>query len=105
MTTSEEKIYVNQTCEFRLDCNPDDNPDIDISNASVLKILVLKPSGEDVEWTATRYGTTNKITYTTSITDLDEPGTYKMQAWVEWANPVVHVPGETCTKKVYAMFK
>lgn len=106
MTTLEEdKIYVNQTCEFRLDCNPNDDPTIDISSASVLKILVLKPSGEEVEWTATRYGSTNKITYTTSLTDLDEAGKYKMQAWVEWADPVVNIPGETCFKKVYARFK
>lgn len=55
-----------------------------LENASLIEFLVTKPSGEVAKWTATRVGTTQDITYTTAAGDLDELGTYKIQAHVEW---------------------
>jgi len=102
------KVYVGDVgTEIRLDCNPDDLAEIDIATANTLKILVLKPSGAEDEWTAARYGSTDQITYTTVATDLDEAGNYKLQAYVEWTSPSpvsIHL-GETVRLKVYEEFK
>ena len=59
-----------------LDCESD------VSLSSVRKILVRKPSGIKVEWSATLDGT-NYIQYTTLAGDLDEVGRWKLQAYVE----------------------
>lgn len=100
------KVYVGDIgTEIRLDTNPDDLAEIDISTANILKILVLKPSGAEEEWTATRYSTTNQITYTTIEGDLDESGSYRLQAYVAWDSPASEHLGETVKLKVYAEWK
>ena len=76
-------IYQNDITEIRL------NTGIDLDGATVLKMKVLKPSGTEVEWTATRYVDddgveTSYITYTTLSTDLNELGTYVVHSYIEW---------------------
>jgi hypothetical protein len=99
------KVYVGDVgTKIRLDCNPDDLDEIDIASASTLKILVLKPSGTEVEWTASRYGSTNQITYTSVDDDFDEAGTYKLQAYVQWSSTSIHL-GETAKLRIYNKYK
>jgi hypothetical protein len=54
----------------------------DISTATVLKLKVLKPSGEADTWDGTLVGTTI-IKYIVQTGDFDESGTYQLQAYVE----------------------
>jgi len=56
----------------------------DLDGSTVLKIVGVKPGGTAIDWTASRYGTTNYITYTTGASDLDEVGTYLIRTYVEW---------------------
>jgi hypothetical protein len=56
-----------------------------LSTANIIEFIVVKPSGEIVNWTATQSGTTQDITYTTILDeDLDEIGVYVMQSHVVW---------------------
>ena len=76
-------IYQYDRTEIRL------NTGIGLDEATLLKMLVLKPSGTEVEWTSTRYvdddgNATSYITYTTSVTDLDELGTYILHSYIEF---------------------
>lgn len=54
---------------------------IDLSTASVTKILYRKPSGVKGEFTATVFETT-KLRYQFTNTDLDLPGQWSFQAYV-----------------------
>ena len=85
----------------------------DLENATVIQFLVTKPSGAVAVWTAAQVDTTDPkyaeagltvtdqdITYTTDTTDLDEVGTYKLQANVEWSTGELH--GEIKKFKVKA---
>lgn len=59
---------------------------VDISGATVKKIIFEKPSGESVSKNADFYtdGTDGKIEWTTTlITDLNEVGVWKRQGYVE----------------------
>ena len=117
--TIEEKVYVDQYgTEIRLDCDPpaDDGKwyesdgetertELDISGCSAYKILVKKPGGTEVTWTAARYLSTRFISYTIQAGDFDEIGKYRMQALLEWASPAASIPGETVTLKVYDRYK
>ena len=78
--------------EIRLDTG------VSLINATLINIRVVKPSGSAVTWVATRYGTTNEITYTASSTDLDEIGDYVLRAYIEW-NTSKHL-GEAATIQV-----
>ena len=63
--------------EFILDCG------VDISTATVRKIIVRKPvTGERVEWIASAEGT-NSIKYTTVDGDISSAGIMTLQAYVE----------------------
>ena len=53
-----------------------------VSSATARKIYALKPNGTKVTWTATADGTT-AIKYVTQINDLDIPGVWQLQAYVE----------------------
>ena len=68
-----------------------------LDSATLIEIIVTKPSGDIAKWTAEQVDPTDAIwtelgltvtdqdiTYTTDSDDLDETGTYKMQAHVEW---------------------
>ena len=70
-------VFVGDTgTKITMDCEDD------VSPSSVRKILVRKPSGLKIEWSATLEGT-NFIQYTTLAGDLDEVGRWLLQAYVE----------------------
>ncbi len=54
---------------------------IDITTASTKQILYQKPNGVKGAWTATADGTS--LTYNLSNTDIDVPGVWKFQTYVE----------------------
>jgi len=61
---------------------------IDLTSAASYQIRVLKPeSGNEVAWQPTLNGT-QYLVYVTDEGDLDEIGTYAVQAYAEWGNPV-----------------
>lgn len=62
-----------------LDCG------VDVSSATVRKIRYKKPSGSTGEWDAELEDQT-KIYYVTQEGDLDETGTWTVQAYVEMPN-------------------
>ena len=80
-------IYKNDVNVFRIDTGI---PGTRLSAATKIRILVLKPDNTTAEWTATQYGTTTEITYTTIISDLDETGTYTLQAYIEFTSNDPH---------------
>jgi len=57
---------------------------IDISSATTKTIILKKPSGSSLEKAAnfTTDGTDGYLSYTTQSDDLDEVGTWKIQAYV-----------------------
>ncbi len=60
----------------------------DISSATVLQIIFHKPDGTDATKTASFYtdGTDGVLTWaTTSTSDLDQEGLWKLQAYVEFS--------------------
>jgi hypothetical protein len=91
-------IYQGDTSVvFRLDTGIDDAL---LATATEISILVEKPSGTNVTWTATQYGSTSEITYTSVSGDLDEAGDYILQAYIEWGTNGHH--GDSTTITVYA---
>ena len=60
--------------EFKL------NVGIDATDATCTRILVQKPSGEQVQWPATKALTF--ISYVTQDGDLDEAGSWQLQSYV-----------------------
>lgn len=71
------KVYTGDVgTEIVLDCG------VDVSTATVRKILVKKPGGAAAEWPAVADGT-NRIKYVTVAGDLDTTGTWYLQAYVE----------------------
>jgi hypothetical protein len=88
-----EVFFVGDTVEFFVSTNFDD-----LTSATTKEILVTKPSGEAVVWTATQVDpseytdeeyddldlTNQDLTYTTKSTDLDEIGAYKIQSHIIW---------------------
>ncbi len=100
------KIYVGDVGTIiRLDTDPSGDAGIDLATADTLKILVKKPDGTLVEWTATQYSDTTQIQYTIQEDDLDIKGTYKVQAYVAWDLPASEHRGETVSFKVYEAYK
>lgn len=57
--------------------------DIDISAASVLVLKYIKPNGDRGQWVATAADDYTLEFETTVITDLDQSGIWKLQAYVE----------------------
>ena len=57
---------------------------IDISGASTLQMIFEKPSGSTMTKTATLYsdGTDGKMQYATVSGDLDETGSWRVQAYI-----------------------
>lgn len=76
---------------------------ITLTGALLLAIKVRKPSGSEVTWVGSLSGT-KEIVYTTVSGDLDEPGVYDLQAYVQLATGLTS-PGATVTLKVYPRFK
>jgi len=68
----------------------DDGAIVDISSATSLIIVLKKPDQTTQNKTAILYsdGTDGKMTYSTILGDLDQPGNYKIQG-------IVHLSGGT----------
>jgi hypothetical protein len=69
-----EEYFINQIIEIRLDT------EIDLTGATLPKILYTKPTGVNGFWTATIQGT--ELVHTTNATDIDIPGTWRLQSFV-----------------------
>ena len=71
--------------EFRITILDDDNTIVDLSSASIIEIIFLKPDGSRNVVSAELYtdGTDGIIKYNTVSGDLDQSGVYKIQAYVE----------------------
>ena len=83
--------------EFRLNCG------INLSSATLMQIKVKKPSGALVTWSAYQYGTTQSIAYMTVEGDLDLPGDYILQGYVEVADET-KLLGDSVTVSVLNAF-
>ena len=70
---------------------------VDISGATTLQIIFLKPNGTRLEKTAALSGdgTDGRMRYVTVAGDLDIAGFWKMQGFVELATWEGHSPIET----------
>lgn len=79
-------LYLGDTIgvEIRLDTNST------LTDATLISIVGTTPGGTAINWTATQYGTTDQITYTTVDGDLDEVGTYLIRAYIEWGASSKH---------------
>ena len=62
--------------EIIVDCG------VSVVNATVRKIVAVKPGGRRVRWDAVLEGT-NQIKYTTLAGDLDVAGDWSVQAYIE----------------------
>lgn len=64
------------------------NTNTDLSEGTITKILVKKPSGIEVEWGAAveEPASEGKISYFIEEGDLDESGTYIIQAYCEFSD-------------------
>jgi hypothetical protein len=90
------KVYVGDIgTQIILDCGSN------ITAATGMAIKVKKPSGDEVEWTGVLDGT-NSVKYILEAGDLDEPGTWILQAYVELAT--WEGLGESYKLKVYAPY-
>ena len=91
------KLYQNDIGTiFTIDCGSD------ISGAINTRLLIRKPDGTLVEWTAVTYDS-NYLRYTTVAGDLDQVGSYKLQATLNinnWSGR-----GETTSFTVYSSFR
>lgn len=90
------KTYVGDIgTRITLDCGTD------ISSASAREIVVRKPDGSSVTWTATASGT-DSIYFDTVSGTLDQPGDWRLQAKVTIGTGVWL--GETVLLTVYPAF-
>ena len=72
-----DEVFVGDVgTEMSLDC------EMDISSATVMRIVVKKPNGKRVRWAAQADGT-SAIKYVIQAGDLDVAGDWDMQAYVE----------------------
>lgn len=77
--------------------------ELDLTSAATYTLEVWKPNGVKVSWapTVVSPATAGILTYTTGSTDLNQEGTYKLQAKVTFTSPSKLYRGETATFKVY----
>ena len=92
-----EKIYVN-THGIRLSIDTK----MDLTDATKVAIKVKKPDGTEIEWPGFKNG--QYIEYLIGENDLDIPGYYKIQAYVEKDNGNIVLLGETSGIYVYERF-
>ena len=78
----------------------------DLTDATVTKVRVKKPSGVELEWVCTVVtpAIDGVISYTTLYGDFNSDGLYKFQSYVEWSTNQ-HLKGETWGLKVYKKFE
>lgn len=89
------KIFKNQELlTIRLDTF-----DTDIGSATELIIKYKKPSGKTGEWSAQREGSTTRIYYEVSKTDIDEAGIWKFQAWLKITDRMI--PGDIAEYEIH----
>lgn len=98
---SDNKIYVGDNPLVKLDCVSD------ITGASGTLIKYRKPSGIENEWAATitndtETGLGRYLTYQTIVTDLDESGDWRFQAFLTVSGWIGR--GETAIKRIYSKF-
>jgi len=94
---STQKVYVGDTGTLIvLDCGQD------ISGATARSILVRKPDGTEVTWTAVASGT-DSISFTSLAGTFDRPGVWRLQALVTLPSGVWR--GDTVLLPVYANFQ
>jgi hypothetical protein len=76
----------------------------DINTASTIEIKVKEPDGTEVTWSATESsGDSNVIEHTIVAEDIDQPGSYLLQAHIvlgTWTGV-----GETAQLQVHEKFK
>ena len=72
-----------------------------IGVSDTLKIKFKRPDNTVGEWTAVREDS-ERISYTTSITDLNKVGTWELQAYVEPVSPAYKLYGEIARLQVLA---
>ncbi len=88
MACSEEEVHYNDIGTLFLvtvnDCVSGTAAVLDVSGASTIELIFKSPSGASTTQSATLYtdGTDGKITYTTVDGDLNEVGTWRIQAKV-----------------------
>jgi hypothetical protein len=75
---------------------------ISLASATVKKLYARAPSGIAKEWAATVSGT-NALSYTTIAGDLDESGTWAIQAYI--ASPLWTGRGDTVAIRVLDDYK
>jgi hypothetical protein len=81
------------------------NTGIDLTGATNPIIKVLRPDGSSVTWTATIVSINSSnsyVQYTTQSGDLNLPGLYRVQPFVNFSNWIG--PGETASFEVYSPF-
>ena len=70
-------VFVGDTgTEIILDCGTA------LASATVRQVIARTPRGTKKTWTATQEGL-NSIKYTTAAGDLDQPGEWRLQAYIE----------------------
>jgi len=74
----------------------------DITGATNTELVVKKPDGSIVTWTATIYNT-NYLKYTTVSGDFDQAGTYRLQASLTLSGWTGY--GETSEFIIYDRYK
>lgn len=62
------------------------NTNIDTTASNVRHIRYWKPDGTNGYWVSSVYGTTSLVYKTTSATDLDISGIWKIQSYIEDAD-------------------
>jgi len=72
--------------------------DIDLTNATETTLLIRKPNGGDVIWSADKYETT-KMAYLLQAGDLSEKGIYKIQAKAVFSDKILY--GSTLPFRVW----
>lgn len=103
MTTNQSKYYVGDVgTEVLVDTKSD------ISTATVLKLLVKKPSGEEIEWVGVlgppnSIGVYTKIKYIVKEGDWDTQGWWLVQSYVEM--PSWRGRGETVKFRLYPEYQ
>jgi len=62
--------------------------DIGVDSATLInsKLMVLKPDGVSVEWITTPRANSTEMTYKVIVDDLNVPGVYHIQPYIELAD-------------------
>lgn len=67
-----DQYFTGTRIEIRID------PVLDVTDADSVSISYRKPNGTTGEWIGEMFG--DEIKYITQVTDVDQPGTWQLQA-------------------------